>query len=126
LALAMQTESTEVDLVLAACTTIYAARRVSVEPIESIDLRDGRTGGFLRGVVAHAENRIECVIPRDTNFDELAPTLDGLARSGWDVWAIVPTADLGAAHRSLRGLPITLQPWWDTGTGVCFGRPEIP
>ena len=126
MALAMQTESTEVDLVLAACTDIYTARRVPVETLEAIDLRDGRTSGRLHGVVAHTENRVECVVPRETDFDELAPTLDGLARAGWDVWAIVPTASLGSAHRSLRGLPITLQPWWDTGTGVCFGRPEIP
>lgn len=126
MALAMRTETTEVDLVLAACIEIYSARRVAVEAIEAVDIREGRTGGMVRGVVAHDENRVEYILPRDADMAELVPTLDGLARAGWDVWAIVPTAILGSAHRHLRGLPITLQPWWDTGTGVCFGRPEIP
>lgn len=126
MALAMRTETTEVDLVLTACVEVYSARRIAVEPLEAIDLREGRTGGTVRGVVAHDENRVECIVPRDADIAELAPTLDGLARAGWDVWAIVPTAILGSAHRHLRGLPITLQPWWDTGKGVSFGRPEIP
>lgn len=126
MALAMRTETTEVDLVLAACIETYSARRVAVEPIEAVDIREGRTGRTVRGVVAHDENRVECIVPRDADMTELVPMLDGLARAGWDVWAIVPTAILGSAHRHLRGLPIKLQPWWDTGTGVCFGRPEIP
>jgi hypothetical protein len=126
LALAMQTQTTEVDMVLAACIESYAARRVPVEPIEAVDLREGRDGGTVRGVVAHAENRVECIIPRDADITKLAPTLDGLAQAGWEVWAIIPTAIMGSAHRHLRGMPITLQPWWDTATGVSFGRPEIP
>ncbi len=127
LALAMQTESTELETVLTACTQIYAARRIAVEALDAIELREGRNlGGRLHGIVAREENRIECVISRDEDISLYAGTLDSLARAGWDVWVLVATAMLGQAHRHLRGISVMLQPWWDTGTGVCFGRPEIP
>jgi hypothetical protein len=127
LALAMQTESTEVEAVLSACAQVYSARRINVETLDAVELREGRLqGGRLHGIVAHEENRIECVIPRDADVSFYVATLDGLARAGWDVWVLVPTARLGSAHRHLRGVAVTLQPWWDTGTGVFFGRPEIP
>jgi hypothetical protein len=127
LALAMQTESTELDAVLAACVQIYGARRIAVETLDNVELREGSNpGGRLHGIVAREENRIECIVPRDEDLSLYTATLDGMARAGWDVWVLVATAILGAAHRHLRGVSVTLQPWWDTGTGIFFGRPEIP
>lgn len=127
MALAMQTESTEIANVLAACARAYAARRVNIETLDAVELRTGRDqGGRLHGIVAHGENRIECVISRDADISLYPATLDSLALAGWDVWALVPTDMLGPAHRYLRGVAVTLQPWWDTGTGILFGRPEMP
>ncbi len=127
MALAMQTESTEVDSVLAACCRLYAARRLNVESLDAVELRDGRAGGIrLRGVVVHEENRIECVAPRGADVSVYAGTLDALARAGWEVWVLVPIETLGSAHRHLRGVATTLQPWWDTEIGIVFGRPETP
>lgn len=127
LALAMQTESTEVDNVVAACTHVYAIRQIEVETLDVFDMPEGRTAGVqLLGVAARTENRIECVIPRESEVSMYTDMLDGLARTGWDVWVLVPTEMLGAAHRHLRGVAVTLQPWWDMGTAICFGRPEIP
>lgn len=127
MALAIQTESTEVGTVLSACARVYAARQLRVETLDAVELREGRDlGGRLHGIVAHEENRIECVIPRDDDISLYTATFDRLARASWDVWVLVPTAMVGSAHRHLRGVGVTLQPWWDTGTGVCFGQPEIP
>lgn len=123
----MQTKSTEVEIVLAACTQVYAARRISVEPLDTIELRDGHNQGRrLHGIVAHGENRVECVIPGDADIALYLAPLDSLARAGWDVWVIMPTMLLGSAHRHLRGADVTLQPWWHSGTDISFGRPEIP
>jgi len=127
LALAIQTQSTEVETVLAACAQVYAARRINVDTLDAVELREGRDwGGRLHGIVVHTESRIECVISRDDDISLCMATLDRLARAGWDVWVLIPTVLVGSAHRHLRGVAVTLQPWWDTGTGVCFGRPEIP
>ena len=127
MALAMQTETTDVEAVVAACAQVYAARRIAIETIDSIELRDGRIpGGRIHGLVARADNRIEVVVPRDADLSLYPAALDGLSRAGWDVWALIPTELLGPAHRHLRGVEITLQPWWQTGDGVLFGRPELP
>ena len=127
MALAMQTETTEVDTVLAACVRVYAARRIVVETIDTIELRDSEPAGErLRGIVAREENKIEVVIPRDADLSLYPAAFDGFSRAGWDVWALVPTELMGPAHRHLRGVEITLQPWWESGTDVLFGRPELP
>jgi hypothetical protein len=127
LALAMQTEPTDVETVLAACAQVYAARRILTETIDNVELRDGRMpGGRLHGIVARQENRIEVVIPHDADVSFYPATFDSFSRAGWDVWVLVPTEMMGSAHRHLRGVEVTLQPWWDTGSGVLFGRPELP
>ena len=127
MALAMQTETTDVETVLAACVQVYAARRMAVETIDAVELRDGRIpGGRLHGIVAREVNKIEVVIPRGADLSMYPATLDGFSRAGWEVWALVPTELMGPAHRHLRGVQITLQPWWESGTDVLFGRPELP
>ena len=127
MALAMQTETTNVATVLAACGRVYAARGITTETIDAVELRDGRIpGGRLHGVVARDENRIEIVIPPGADLSLYPPAFDGLARTGWDVWALVPTELLGPAHRHLRGVEVTLQPFWESESGILFGRPELP
>lgn len=127
MALAMTTESTDVEPVLSACTQSYAARRVAVETIDAVELRDGRIpGGRLHGIVAREENRVEVVMPREADISLYPATFDGFSRAGWDVWVLVPTEMLGSAHRYLRGVDVVLQPWWEAETGILFGRPEIP
>jgi hypothetical protein len=123
----MQTETTNVATVLAACGRVYAARGITIETIDAVELRDGRIpGGRLHGVVARDENRIEIVIPPGADLSLYSPAFDGLARTGWDVWALVPTELLGPAHRHLRGVEVTLQPFWESESGIFFGRPELP
>ena len=127
MALAMQTETTDVDTVLDACARVYAARRIVVETIDTIELRDGAPAGErLCGIVAREDNKIEVVIPRDADLSRYPATFDGFTRAGWEVWALVPTELMGPAHRHLRGVEITLQPWWESGTNILFGRPELP
>lgn len=127
MALAMQSETTDVEAVLAACVQAYAARRITVETVDTVELRQGRIpGGRLNGVVARAENRIEVAIPHEADLSLYPAMFDGFSRAGWDVWALVPTELLGHAHRHLRGIDVTLQPWWESGSGVLFGRPELP
>lgn len=127
MALAIQTETPEVETVLAACVQVYAARRTAVETIDSVDLRDDQVPPRrLHGIVAREDNRIEVVIPRDADLSLYPATIDRFTRAGWDVWALVPSELMGPAHRHLRGLEMTLQPWWESGTGVVFGRPELP
>ena len=123
----METETTDVATVLAACVQVYAARRIAVEAIDAVELRDGRIpGGRLHGIMAREDNKIEVVIPRDADLSLYPATFDGFSRAGWDVWALVPTELMGSAHRHLRGVQITPQPWWESGTDVSFGRPELP
>ena len=123
----MQTEPTDVDTVLAACEQVYAARRIPIETIDAVELRDGRIpGGRLHGIVARVENRIEVVMPPDADLSLYPRTFDGFSRAGWEVWVLVSTENLGSAHRHLRGVEVTLQPWWETESGILFGRPEIP
>jgi hypothetical protein len=127
LALAMQTETTNVETVLAACFKIYAAQRIAVEPIDSIDLRDDhRSGAALHGIVAGSENKIEVVIPHEAELSPHRATFEGWARAGWDVWVLVPAELMGPAHRHLRGADLNLQPWWESGPEIFFGRPELP
>ncbi|MGZ5384174.1 MAG: hypothetical protein ACXWH0_09350 [Acidimicrobiia bacterium] len=123
----MQSEITGVETVLAACVQAYAARRITVEKMDTVELREGRIpGGRLNGVVARAQNRIEVAIPHEADLSLYPAMFDGFSRAGWDVWALVPTELLGPAHRHLRGIDVTLQPWWESGSGVLFGRPELP
>jgi len=127
LALAVQTDSSQTEAVRAACIRAYAGRRVSVESLDTVELRDYRpTGVRLQGIVARIENRVEVIIPEAADLGEYPAALDGLARAGWDVWVLVPTEKLGSAHRHLRRTAVTLQPWWETAAGIAFGRPEIP
>ena len=127
MALALQTDSSKAGEVLTACVRAYSGRRVGVESLDTIDLRDhGSAGVRLQGIVSRTENRIEVVVDTATELTEYPPVLDGLARAGWEVWVLLPTEMMGSAHRHLRRTAVTLQPWWETATGIVFGRPEIP
>ena len=119
----MQSESTEVDTVLATCVATYAAQRIDVERLDPTR-EDQVPKARLHGIVAQSEKRVECAVSRDSDFSKAA--FDHLVRSGWEVWVLVPTEMMGSAHRHLRGVPVTLQPWWKGENGILFGRPEIP
>lgn len=56
----------------------------------------------------------------------LGPLAAAAAVRGWRVMVVVPTGRMGEAHRSLRGVPVMLQPWWSDGERVRFGGPEVP
>ena len=49
-----------------------------------------------------------------------------LAAAGWDVVVLVPSAEVGEAHRLLRGAPCGLQTWWFEDDAVQFGARRTP
>jgi hypothetical protein len=78
-------------------------------------------------VVAADLGIVECLLPDDAEPSALGPGIAAMASAGWEVTLLVPAARLGEAHRSLRGMPVTLQPWWlDPAHGICFGASEVP
>ena len=129
MALAIETETTEVDSILAACAKRYAALRVEVDQLvwDRIELRDGSPGASsIRGVVVPRHQRIECVLPPTADLPTHVEALGRLAGGGWEVWALVPMGSMGDAHRLMRGVPVRLQAWWTDGGDIHFGRPETP
>lgn len=122
MALAMQIAPTDVDAVLAACARVYETRRQAVEELEVAE----RWDGTAHVLVIRELGRVECVLDHDADPTVYPAVVSDLARAGWEVWALIPTEQMGAAHRALRGAPVMLQPWWMTGDHVHFGRPEIP
>jgi hypothetical protein len=85
----------------------------------------GVAGAEGEAVVAADLGVVECVAGED-----LAAAVGGLRRlvaHGWEVNLVVAASQMGEAHRTLRGTPVRLHPWWlGPDDGVCFGAPEVP
>jgi hypothetical protein len=76
-------------------------------------------------VVAADFGTVECVA--DGHLPAAARAVRHLSAAGWEVSLLVPSALVGEAHRLLRGVPVSLQPWWlGPDDDVCFGAPEVP
>jgi hypothetical protein len=78
-------------------------------------------------VVAVDEGRIECVVAEPFTGAPLLAGIHTLASDGWTVTVLCAASLCGEAHRTLRGAPAAIQPWWiDADDVVCFGAPEVP
>ncbi len=127
MAVAVRDVVTEVDLVVEAALRIYASRRESaVDTALAELLEDAGPVGAWRAVVAGASRTVEVVLDEGTDPAELATAVWRLAGRGLRVVVLVGAAEIGEAHRALRGTPCLLQPWWVAEDTVRFGRHEIP
>ena len=89
----------------------------------------GFTGvGEIAGVAVLAPEQgiVEWFPDPAQTLTPLAPLAAEAVGAGWLVTVLVPAIRMGEAHRSLRGIPVTLQPWWADGERVRFGGPEVP
>jgi hypothetical protein len=77
-------------------------------------------------VVAADVGAAECVLEDGVDPVEMAPAIERLAATGWEVTVLSPAHRMGEAHRALRGRPALLQAWWRDGDRLCFGSPEVP
>lgn len=76
-------------------------------------------------VVATDMGTVECIA--DGQLPAATRAVRHLAAAGWEVRLLVPLAQVGEAHRLLRGAPANLQPFWlGPDDDVCFGAPEVP
>jgi hypothetical protein len=70
---------------------------------------------------------VECFPQSGDDLSALRAPLRGLFATGWKVTVLVAAGRMGEAHRTLRGVPVTIQPWWeDAGGAIRFGGPEVP
>ena len=78
-------------------------------------------------VVVPEANEVECFPRAGDDLGDLRAPLRGLFATGWSITVLVSSSRMGEAHRALRGVPVTIQPWWEDEAGaVCFGGPEVP
>ena len=77
-------------------------------------------------VVAADCGIVECLLEDGVNPALMAPGIERLAATGWEVTLVAPAARMGEAHQGLRGRPTRLQAWWRDGDRLCFGVPEVP
>jgi hypothetical protein len=77
-------------------------------------------------VVAPERGLVEWFPHEEQDLASLARHAGRVDATGWKVAVIVPAVRMGEAHRSLRGSPVTLQPWWADAENVRFGGPEVP
>jgi hypothetical protein len=123
-------------MVLAVASGIDAARRVA-DCAARTWVRSGATvvettltalsGVACRtpAVVVSDEGIVECAA--DGDFEPIVVAVRRLAAEGWKVAVLTPAHQMGEAHRSLRGAPAMIQPWWaGADDAVSFGVPEVP
>ena len=78
-------------------------------------------------MVVPEASEVECFPHATDDLGALRAPLRGLFATGWRVTVLVVAGRMGDAHRALRGVPVTIQPWWVDGEGtIRFGGPEVP
>ncbi len=81
--------------------------------------------GDATALVAPEHGVVECIT--DGDYGPVAAAARRLNGEGWRVVVLAPAADMGEAHRVLRGVPARIQPWWSgADETVVFGVPEVP
>ena len=130
MAMAAQVAWTESDRVVTAAMRGYALQLEVAVTAPLIEMVDGTTDdapGGLLCAVAGERRAVEIVLDDTVDAGCLMSPIWSLDQRGWNVTVLVPLAQMGEAHSSLRGVPCMLQPWWKVLTGdVVFGSPEIP
>jgi hypothetical protein len=96
----------------------------------SVELLDrGFRAGKLcsRVVVVPSLNRLDVVVQDPAELVSAREFLGHRRAAGWEVWALVPLAQLARAHDTGRGSVEFVQGWWTRSSGqVAFTSPEIP
>ncbi len=78
-------------------------------------------------VVAAGDSRVaEIMLDETVVCDQLNRAIWSVAEQGWTANVVVPAERMGEAHHALRGIPCSLQPWWEDGTAINFGAHEKP
>ena len=77
-------------------------------------------------VLAPEQGLVEWFPDADQELRPLAALAAEAVGAGWRVAVLIPAFRMGEAHRALRGIELTLQPWWADGESVRFGGPEVP
>jgi hypothetical protein len=125
----LQRETTAVGRVVRDTVAAYALRHEAVveswlAEMAGAPITDAL--GFASCVVAIDRRIVEVVLTPSTELSGLSSAIWRLTSSGWQVTILAPRMRLGEAHRSLRGTPCVIQPWWiDDGDRVAFGRIEL-
>ena len=123
MALAFDLDAGVTTRVAAAAAQAWA--RAGVTAVQTPLAAVSGTATAAPAVLSAEHGIVECVA--DGDYDAIAVAVRALAADGWRVAVLAPTAQMGSAHRVLRGLPVRVQPWW-TGAddSVMFGVPEVP
>lgn len=128
--MAAQVTWTESDRVATAAMYGYTLQLEAAVTAPLIEMVDGTTddaAGGLLCAVAGERRAVEIVLDDTVDAGCLMSPIWSLDQRGWNVTVLVPLAQMGEAHSSLRGVPCMLQPWWKLLTGdVVFGSLEIP
>lgn len=90
-----------------------------------LDSFTGAVGLDGVAVFAPVQGLVEFFPSDQQSLVDLGPVAASAIADGWRVAVLVSSERMGDAHRSLRGLPIQLQAWWDDGDRICFGGPEV-
>ncbi|GBE24423.1 MAG TPA: hypothetical protein ENG98_04270 [Actinobacteria bacterium] len=121
---------TESDRVATAAMAGYALQLEAAVTAPLIEMIDGTANDAAAGLlcaVAGERRAVEIVLDDTVSADHLTAPIWSLDQRGWNVTVLVPLAQMGDAHTSLRGVPCTLQPWWRMNSGdVVFGSLETP
>jgi hypothetical protein len=119
--------TTDVDHVIAAVISVYAAHREAITEMPLAEFTSVPAGpGSLRSVVAAGQRTVEIALDDEADAASLAAVAWDLAGRGWKAVVVVPLDRLGAAHGDLRGAPCSLQGWWRSETGIDFTPTEVP
>lgn len=78
--------------------------------------------GSVPTLLVESADRAEMIVPRSIPLAALGPALT-TGELPAEVWVLVAADRMGAAHRTLRGTGVWLQPWWGNER-IQFGRPE--
>lgn len=111
---------------VSACSTAFGGRGHTVVET-SLAAASGVDGVPGAAVLVAELGLAECVLDDGVDPGDLAPGIDSLASTGWDVTVLVPARRMGAAHWGLRGTSALLQAWWPgPGESIQFGEPQVP
>lgn len=85
---------------------------------------NGEATGDDPDIIIPDLRRVEEIATRLADVD--VDRLERLRKLGFEVWVLVPLAEMGSAHSHLRGLVDRIQAWWVDEDRIRFGEPRLP
>lgn len=129
MAMAVQVSLIGTDRVVDRALAIYRAHyeRTAHVPLgDMVDCEIGIDAARLSAVAAVDKRVVEIAVDESVVCEQLIPAVWSLAGQGWGVNVVLPAPRMGEGHLALRGVPCTLQPWWEDDAAVAFGAYETP